>query len=419
MRDGKEGYFRRKRGVDKTASLNVRVHDSAEAIGAGEDVQNRAFQKAARQLSSSSQSVNASELPFFRLGGSVSYQASGSGGVAAVGGFRRASALADMPPPLNALADAPAASVAASEVHDDEQDNDDDSEKENEAAANIAPGSNPFQMLHHAIPSYAKEKAAAKAQAKAATKSALGPKPKASGTAPKKRKASDEQPSAQGKILRLDVSRPKSGGGGGAGSGETGAPSEDQHNMSEADKEIISDFNHELTQLKHKVLGCVTDTDAGIVDFFKRSTKDLASFITKMKNKVKSAKRRQDQGSGLKTEVDGMVAECEAAKKIMQVLSNSIGDATSVSQLKSLQKVGFSVSNTIFRRAFKCTTLAALKVADWTAFNQSRLFMQSTMGFQSGETTFEVMISELIQRLLKALPLKAGYTGTHDDLYII
>ncbi len=103
-----------------------------------------------------------------------------------------------------------------------------------------------------------------------------------------------------------------------------------------------------------------------------------------------------------------MTAGLHKVHQTVLALLNCIADQAIVDTLKDLDKDKWRVSSAVYKRAFKCRTLAYLKFGDWASFSSSRSEMTNVFGFSLGELTFELMTSELLQRLLKALPNKVS-----------
>ena len=332
MRTGRKGYYKRTQAQDRSTSLNITVHDSDNAIGAGPDTHTKVFAASSKALNTT-EAIDALELPFFQLG-------------------RHPGLIQPNRPAL----DAPAASGchapvlqltnAASQVPiQDGPDNSDNGDTEVETL-----GVNPMQMIHFAIPSHAKEQPKAKASAKQVT-----PTTKAAAKASsakdtnkgKKRKPGDEDQQTP-KILRL-----------------TGPPSNVDpssgkqivaQSFSDVDAELLANYNESFKSLKKRVLAGLQDTDTSINDSLKTCIKDIGTLLKTFKGKTKSLKRRQDHGgkTSESESIEDMISELTNAQSIGAKLLSSQGDAEIVNELNTIVKTEWNVSAAMFKRGFKC-----------------------------------------------------------------
>ena len=395
---GRAGYFKRTTANDTTSSLRVLVHDSDDSIAAAPDLHNRVFTKTSKAINQGPDPIDCLELPFFQMGNlptSLRYNMGTATGTVGSHPVPIQSPTASCPMPIQ---NADAART------DDVMNSDSEHEKELAQQSLL----NPFQVMHHAIPSHARTLAQAKASAKSQAKAAAA-KTRPSNTATaggKKRKSQkdekDDEP--QAKILRLNnsdkdkgvVTKPDK-----TGQSQNAA-------SAQADDVLMADFTEELTTLKKKVLANPRDTDAAITETLKAAHKELNVLTKKLRSKVKSLKRRADQGVSLTTQMESMIEELSKACTICSAMLNSQADTGLPSSLKELDDWEWHVSAAMYKRAFKCGTLGYLRNADWVGFTGSRDQMCALMDFSNGNYVFELMVSEMIQRLLKALPAKVS-----------
>ena len=177
---------------------------------------------------------------------------------------------------------------------------------------------------------------------------------------------------------------------------------------SDADRKLLEDFRESMIGVKHSVLAGVGDGDAVVGENLKKAMKDISSLSKKLKEKRKSLKRRQDVGGPLKNELDNMIEELDKGYHISMKLSQSNGEENLLVDMKELVSSDWRISSAMFKRAFKCQALWCLKFSDWAKFTSMRQVMYSEMDGTNGEIFFECMTSELIQRLLRALPLRVS-----------
>ena len=72
MRTGKSGYYKRVTATDTSTSLTITVHDSDDAVGASADLHSKMFTKTSKAIPTSSDPLDALDLPFFQMGNSTS-----------------------------------------------------------------------------------------------------------------------------------------------------------------------------------------------------------------------------------------------------------------------------------------------------------------------------------------------------------
>ena len=390
MRTGRKGYYKRTQAIDKTTTMKINIHDSDDAVGADSDLHNRIFAKSSKALAHHDASVDALDLPFFQLGRHPNQVLSRQ-------------APCDVSNHQAAIEAGPGqVSTMSSAAKVDDQKHDSDSDPELPAAMN------PMQVIHHVIPSIAKEKAEAKAKAAAAKSKSKASSRASSGDHPhKKRKGSDKTDadgtaSKQPKIMRLQTAVPNQG------STTTPAICDRPALETDADQKLMAEYNELLTEVKKRCLASLGDSDALVNENLKSALKDISSLIKKLKEKKKSLKRRQDVGGVLVTQLDDMIAEVGKAHATATSLANSHGDSDVVASLKELSALHWNVSTAMYKKAFKCQSLAYLKFGDWSAFSASRATMHTELGVTNGEIFFECMTSELIQRLLRSLPTRVS-----------
>lgn len=108
--------------------------------------------------------------------------------------------------------------------------------------------------------------------------------------------------------------------------------------------------------------------------------------------------------------IDGMISEMTTVQSIANRLLSCQHDADVVDELKKINKMEWNVSAAIFKRGFKCLTLYYLKYSDWTGFSAILSELGDVLGWTNGSLHFELLVSEVIQRLLRALPPKVSCT---------
>ena len=388
---GKKGYYKCKEAIDKTTKLDVVIHDSHESVGASPDLGNKIFAHANKTVAAARpEQIDGLELPFFRLGGHL--------GVGRA--FQGSSSTASTPAPASCSAStaAPSSSLSMLALCPPTAENDDASDSDQETAPPAVP--NALDAIHQAIPNRAKE-------LKTSGRSGLAnPKPSAKAKVVparsiKKRKATtggavegeDSSKPAEPKIMRLQDQTSKASKTGGG--------------LTEADSKLVADFLNELKPMKASILAVIKNTDALLHDHLKSAHKEMNVFVNKIKSKKKSLKRRKD-ASELSTTLTNIQRDAETATSFISSLINLSCDQDSLTTIKEMQTmdVPWNIGHSVFKRCIKSVALQCLKFTDWPAFTL-RAKVHAEIGFTNGEQFFQMLISELTQRLLRALASKA------------
>jgi len=394
VRTGKKGYYKRTQAQDRSTNLNITVHDSDDSIGAAPDTHSKVFAASSKALTTT-EAIDAMELPFFQLGHHPGALHQNRSALPAPNVSGNHTSLLQL---KNGEASIP--------IHDGSV-NDDPSQIENDQDELDKPAVNAMQMIHFAIPSHAKDQPKAKASArtpatavKAAAKTATT---KDKGKGSKRKQTDGDEPDSRPKIMKL--AKPTQGTD----------PSNSQalvpQAFSDADAELLANFNESFTSLRKRVLAGLQDTDASINDSLKTCNKDVGTLMKTLKNKIKSMKRRQDHGGETANAIDNMISELSSIQSIATRLLSCQGDADIIDDLKTVSKSQWNISAAIFKRGFKCVSLYYLKFSDWNGFTELLPELGNVLGWTNGPLHFELMVSDVIQRLLRALPSKATWTA--------
>ena len=388
MREGRKGYYQRTQAVDKTSTMSVQLHDSHQDLG-NAAASSKIYQTAAKAVAPAHEAIDAIDLPFFQLSRNpmsnpYAYAMTTLPNGAMISNVAAASA--PMATPTACLKDEPKGSDSeAEQTH------------ENVAACN------PLAALKAALPTHSREQAAAKAAAKSAAKSVSNNSNK--GTGPRKRKGQDDiddEPtvskpkSKEPKILRLETT--------------CTAREELTSKRLEADTKLLNEYCDRWSELKKKSLSSIKDTEQGVNDSLKAASKDMKAFIDKMKGKHKSLKRRQNSDT-LRNDIQALIDEVKDAVSMVDELSNNTATQETYQKMTKLD-VSWCVSVAMYKRAFKSIVLQCLKFRDWPAFRALRDQIYHQIGMNLGDVFYQSMVSDLIQRLLRALPPKALHHGS-------
>ena len=391
MRTGKVGYYKRTSATDTSTSLTITVHDSDDAIGASTDLHSKVFNKTAKAIPTSSDPLDALELPLFQMTHMPQLTLANRSTPS-----QMQLALADLP-----VAHSPQAALENGLCQGDQtMHSDSDSEKNMPGTGTL----NPFQMIQDAIPSHARSLAHAKSAAKAAAKASsvrpvakAKPSSRSQVSASKKRKQSDTENGEReqvAKILKLPETE-----GSATKSGLTASGSDDK---------IVADFTEEMQTLRKNVLSCLRDTDPAINDALKNSQKDIGNLLKKIRGKVKSLKRRADNGASIQGALEDMITEAYKVHTLCGQLLCSAADVTIPATLKEISDQDWNVSSAMFKRCFRCASLAFLRVGTWADFTGLQDQINNALGVTNGIQHFELLVSDMIQRLLKSLPTKVS-----------
>lgn len=383
---GKAGYYRRKQEESKTVEKAVTIHEGEAELD--DQAASNMFGMAIKQTQPHTEcAFNANDLPFFRArwndaAGNVVFAekslpvpvaASQRALVADEGSAAHASSSdpSNLPGPM--------ANVAEVE-HADEGDDEDDV---------TMTGGSLSTFYDWALP---KSKAGAKAK--------TAPKPKPASAKPKaKAKAKTEDDSTKNRKRKTDslvqdleslVKVPRSSG-----------------SDTSADKAIVDSFAKPLMDTRKTLFLCETDTDAAITECLKNAVKKLTTSNQLIKAKMKSLGRRtSSETEWVLSELDNISAEVGDAQKIAQSLLACSGEDTDlVDSMKDMTCWLFSYP--LYKRALKGAVISNMKFLDWPALTSStRTRMQSQLGTDAGADFFWLMINEVTQKLLRAIPTK-------------
>lgn len=365
VQTGRAGYHRRVTAQDKIVNREAEMYTSDLEVS--ETAANSFFQQAVKKTMPSVKALDIAELPCNRL---FSMMLSGSSGISATASSSDALPL-PMPPSCEPepLCDGMPGSGPAQP--DDEDD----------AAATAGKG---FQdALAFALPA-AKAKAIATAAAKAAAAKVKSENIKEKGkNQRKKRKESevvveklDQEPSSKTRRLNNDQ-----------------------------DEALMKEFTGKLDVIKTSSLSEMGNSDASVQDAIKKALKDITGFNQSVKTKLKSLKRRKDHPETLSKALDELTTEATSMHKALTgILSYHSDDLAHVQILLQHRESGWTFASALLKRAFKSAMLCQLKFEDWESMtSESRPLMISSFGEELGSDTFDTLINELMQRLLRSL----------------
>lgn len=378
VRVGRKGYYEREDAVDKVSKMDVIAFDSNEAIGASPDLSTKVFKQTSKSIAPANPDpLDALDLPFFKMGHHPELGCARSSGAA--------SSSAPSTVTLTSLPAIEAPSMLSLQDHEG-----DGSGSDNEIEPSRPPMMSHMDVIQKAFPKHSAKEP--KTSAKAAPKMPAQ-KARSQPLAAKKRSSADADatPQPKAKILRLHDQPDAKTTPGNAG-------------PKDGDRELLADYNEQMKALKEKSLAGINDTEAGITDNLKTANKDLIALANKIRTKKKSLKRRKD-ATFLNDGLENIIQELVKVADIADAMAKFHGTTEHYATMKSF-KVEWNMSSAFFKRVFKCMALHALKFADWGAFLEIRGMLHADIGYTNGELYFEILVSDVIQRLLRALPTK-------------
>ena len=340
IRTGREGYYKRVRSTEKETELDVQVFDNDNSVGDGGQ-HSKILSTASQALTSKSDTIDALDLPFFKIGSfssskrpALSLMPPGSSsGAASTAAAMSVDGAVD---PCDAM-DAPMTSM-----HDDDHRSDDDgSSDDNENVASNGIG-NALDVLSIAFGPMPKVKAAAKpAAAKpqpkrdAKTKSKAKDKDK-TGAGTNKRKANATE------IMQLPPTK---------------QPRTQQNQSKASDEMMLKEFKDSLDQVKKSVFSKIVSTDAESVltDKIKTAQKEIAGFVAKVNAKKKSLNRRNDATELIESLLSMRNEAFDVQLLCMKLVNNSF-EVKDMDDLTSTS-ASWTIPDMVFKRAWKLQAL--------------------------------------------------------------
>ena len=311
------------------------------------------FSTASQALTSKSDTIDALDLPFFKIG---SFSSS------------KRPALSLMPPGSSSGAASTAAAMSVdgavdpcdamgapmTSMHDDDHRSDDDgSSDDNENVASNGIG-NALDAFEHSLPKVkaAAKPAAAKPQPKRDAKTKAKDKDK-TGAGTNKRKANATE------IMQLPPTK---------------QPRTQQNQSKASDEMMLKEFKDSLDQMKKSVFSKIVSTDAESVltDKIKTAQKEIAGFVAKVNAKKKSLNRRNDATELIESLLSMRNEAFDVQLPCMKLVNNcfevkDMDDLTSTS-------ASWTIPDMVFKRAWKLQALIYVE-----ALKNYRLFSDSVM----------------------------------------
>ena len=362
----------------------MEVFNNDDAPIAEPEQHTRIFNSAAKAMAPKSETIDALDLPFFRLGNTTQKAA-----LTLLGPSSSSAGSA-------AASDMVVEAVGGSTVEEDPDvgaQSDSESDKENHSSsANMGVGiGNALDALKLAFGSGPKDPKAksssVKAPAKATGKSKATAKPKVE-------KGNKRSKPTEVEILKLPPTKKMK-----VQTGDAKA----------ADDMIVEEQKGQLAKLKDELLSKITETDseAAIVEHLKNASRDLASYRSKVNKVKKSVKRRNDSTSLIEALLQ-LIEEATEVDQICLKLRNLTFDENAMTDLEDAATT-WSVSTMCFKRGWKSMALGFLKFTDWKALESMNDHIVKRLGELNGGAFFQLLVSEVLQRLLRSLPTKATW----------
>eukprot|EP00435_Cladocopium_sp_Y103_P050485 s1547_g15.t1 len=383
IQTGREGYYKRVNATEKETELTVELYNNEDALGDG-DGHTRIFASASNAIAPQSDLIDSLDLPFFKLGnnperkGTLTLTAASSSSAAPHASLQ-ACALPDIRPD------------EVPEDDDDELGGDSDKENTSSVIGNPLIG---LKMAFATPKAKPAGKAAAKSTSKPAAKPKVASKRAASSNGGGGKRAKVEHDEANTQIMQLRPAK---------------VPRMSGHAEKSSDDKIREEFQEGLGKLKESLFGKVGDKDSepAVTEAIKAGLKELGSFSGKVCVKRKSLKRRAD-AQELIDDLTSIIDEVGQMQVVCNKLVNNQIDAGAWEDLSTCA-TSWRVPDMIFRRSFKALSLTHLKFADWDALESLHQTIVTKLE-TTGDSLYQLILSDALARLLRSLPGKADAT---------
>lgn len=375
IRTGRKGYYKRTQAVDKTVNRNVELYNGELEIS--EEAADMWHASALKQTMPSHEAIDISELPIFHMMGL-------GGGSSMVQRPKKVLQIDN----ITSSTEAPSATPVlpsdnqedGAAAHSDQEDHDDQNQK---------PQPSLSKAMLFAFPT-GKAEAASKAMAKAAAKSQAAAKAK-------QKNADSEQKKGRGKKRKANESLI---------SEMPDDQAKEQADMNSADSSVLDGYQKKLSTFRETLLVECVDTDAGSIESIKKANKELMSLNQSIKTKIKSLGRRRDTPVLLKDGLDELTQEITRVQTTLSALLGScFEDNEAVEKLNNHASHGWNFHVAIFKRGFKASFMSHLKYSEWHGMRTTtHSMMIETFGEAQTSDIFEMLLNEVVQKLLRAIP---------------
>lgn len=373
--------------------MTINVHDGDATLS--EEIPQAVFAGTQKDVLPSNDAIDALELPFFMMGNHPNRL-----GLAM---SSASSTTAPQPPhDRELLSIANEANPGNPECDGKNVVSDDDDEKETTfnpfsvLAANLNMRSTKGRLA--AAKSAPAQQVAPKQTTRPSTKAAA----KSTSSAKRKKSADEQEPAL---IVRLPSDTKKSRKEEDAADGGKATDSQKQ---STADMQIQQDYQQQLEAKQKSLFSKTTGTEAAINDGLRSAQKELQTFCGSIKNKIKSLTRRKDKGHELQAALNAIIEDVQHVLSLCQQLIGMTCDDSEPSIVESLKTLGKtrSLADGVFQRGYKCMALSSLKFSDWELLSSVCQQVMNHFGEEKGCSVVQLLISDLVQRLLRALSMK-------------
>ena len=251
---------------------------------------------------------------------------------------------------------------------------------------------NPLAQIRFALPKSKAEslsKASAKAKAQVAKAQVAKAKAKSESVGKAGKRKAGQPESAEHFIHTLDE------------------PTSKSQKKDAEDQKLLDEIESKLNEKKESLFSKVIDGDATTNEALKSANKDLTIFRNQLQTKIKSLGRRKVD--------EGLCEKLEATKKVVTQAANLASGLASLSGedrehldgLTSLHILGWKFSEAVWKRACKCAMLSHLKYEHWDMMTSgTRDRMITHFGIEKGNNFFNVLLSDVIQRLLRSVAMQ-------------
>ena len=182
----------------------------------------------------------------------------------------------------------------------------------------------------------------------------------------------------------------------------------EKSDMSRDDAEVLEKFSKLVKEFFVLKVGAAED-DASFTEWSKDKLQAMSSLKTQISNKKKSSNRRSNKDSNLSGELDTLLSDLSKIIDLVRKLSAGTSEGRALYDV-IVEFQDLQVCPTIWKRVMRAVAFDALKLAQWDAFFTETydLCVKHVPGEYA--ELFQLLASQLLQRLLKAIPMNKPIT---------
>jgi hypothetical protein len=191
--------------------------------------------------------------------------------------------------------------------------------------------------------------------------------------------------------------------------------------MEESDIVSLDDFSAQVHGHTHNMFAHCADSTDAVCDVLKKAMADLTTLTKLMRDKIKSVGRRKSNEIPLiKVELEKLVTSIDdmlALTRNLQACNGTDEDVVETLEHLNSAESSWVVADAIFKRAFKCKALTHLRFGDWDTITSSyRDSILNRFGESDGSTFFAMMLNEIVQKMLRGIPLAKALVAHHTHI---